>query len=151
MEDYSTLPCNDAEEVDKHVYETPLDEEGYAEIFSEPEQYGNSESNEVHLYQNCVHYIVKCCLPTAWLHFVSYEERNILTGCMAVDCMSTMSGTETIYAYANIERDSILCTNSSLRAAVITYVITCKIAFKNSHSNHVVYSIVSTGILYCTI
>ena len=49
MEDYSTLPCNDAEEVDKHVYETPLDEEGYAEIFSEPEQYGNSDSDEVHV------------------------------------------------------------------------------------------------------
>ena len=39
IEDYSALPCNDAEEVDKHVYESPLDEEGYAVIPLETGQY----------------------------------------------------------------------------------------------------------------
>ena len=47
MEDYSTLPCNNPELVDKHVYEMPLDEEGYASILSEPGQYGCPYSDEV--------------------------------------------------------------------------------------------------------
>ena len=47
MEDYSTLPCNDAEEVDKHVYETPLDEEGYVVASLEPEEHDNLNGDEV--------------------------------------------------------------------------------------------------------
>ena len=47
IEDYTTLPCNDAEEVDKHVYESPLDEDGYAVIPLETEQYGYLYGDEV--------------------------------------------------------------------------------------------------------
>ena len=47
IEDYSALPCNDAEEVDKHVYESPLDEEGYAVIPLETGQYDYPYGDEV--------------------------------------------------------------------------------------------------------
>ena len=47
MEDYSTLPCNDAELVDEHVYEMPLDEEGYVVPSLEPEEYDNPDDDEV--------------------------------------------------------------------------------------------------------
>ena len=57
MEDYSTLPCNDAEEVDKHIYETPLDEEGYVVASLEPEEHDNLNGDEV-----CVHVCVHVCV-----------------------------------------------------------------------------------------
>ena len=47
MEDYSTLPCNDPELVDKHVYEVPLEEEGYVVASLEPEGYDNPDDDEV--------------------------------------------------------------------------------------------------------
>lgn len=47
IEDYTALPCNDAEEVDKHVYESPLDEEGYSVIPFETGQYGYPYGDEV--------------------------------------------------------------------------------------------------------
>ena len=56
MDDYSTLPCNDAEEVDKHVYETPLDLEGHAMAFSEQGDYDNPD-DEV-----CVCVCVRACV-----------------------------------------------------------------------------------------
>lgn len=43
MDNYSELPCNNAEEVDKHVYETPVDEGGYAMAFSEVGDYDNPD------------------------------------------------------------------------------------------------------------
>ena len=43
MEDYTALPCNDATEVDKHVYETPMDEGGYAMAFSDVGEYDNPD------------------------------------------------------------------------------------------------------------
>ena len=47
MEDYSTLPCNDPELVDKHVYEVPLEEEGYVVASLEPEGYDDPDYDEV--------------------------------------------------------------------------------------------------------
>ena len=43
VEDYSALPCNDAAEVDKHVYETPMDEGGYPMAFSDVGEYDNPD------------------------------------------------------------------------------------------------------------
>ena len=57
MEDYTALPCNDATEVDKHVYETPMDEGGYAMAFSAAGEYDNPDEVCV-----CVRVCVCACV-----------------------------------------------------------------------------------------
>ena len=63
MDDYSTLPCDDAEEVDQYVYESPLDDGGYA---NEPKPYYNKPDDEV-----CVCVYLCTCVSTVFAILVS--------------------------------------------------------------------------------
>ena len=81
IEDYSALPCNDAEEVDKHVYESPLDEEGYAAIPSNPEEYDYPNNDEVCV---CVHVCVCVCVCVCACACVCVRVRARVCVCVCV-------------------------------------------------------------------